>query len=116
MMASISSKYYQFILAQGVCSSLGASALFYPAVNSVATWFSKRRALALGVVASGSSLGGVIFPIMVEWLVPQVGFGWAMRICAFFGTCLVHHCKSHGKVEDPAAPETFPLQGLDQSI
>jgi hypothetical protein len=29
MMMSLSSEYYQFILAQGICSPLGASCLFY---------------------------------------------------------------------------------------
>ena len=42
-----------------------------------------KRGAALGLVAAGSSLGGVIFPIMVVKLIPEVGFGWAMRICAF---------------------------------
>ncbi|KAN0083543.1 Major facilitator superfamily domain containing protein [Elaphomyces granulatus] len=83
MMTSISSEYYQFILSQGICSPLGASAVFFVATTSVATWFQKHRALALGITASGSSLAGVIFPIMVERLIPRVGFGWAMRICAF---------------------------------
>lgn len=62
MMTSISSKYYQFLLSQGVCSPLGSSATFYAAINAGSTWFSKRRALALGIESSGSSLGGVIFP------------------------------------------------------
>jgi MFS family permease len=83
MMTSLSSKYYQFILAQGICSPLGACAIFFASTASVTTWFHHRRALALGVTVSGSSLGGVIFPIMVDRLVPEVGFGWAMRICAF---------------------------------
>jgi MFS family permease len=83
MMASISTKYYQFILSQGVCSALGASMIFYPSMSAVTTWFFRRRALALGITASGSSLGGVIFPIMVERLIPEVGFPWTMRICAF---------------------------------
>ncbi|OOQ87143.1 putative monocarboxylate permease [Penicillium brasilianum] len=83
MMTSLSTEYYQFILAQGICSPLGASAIFNASINSVSTWFAKRRAFALGVTASGSSLGGVIFPIMVTNLIPEVGFPWAMRICAF---------------------------------
>ncbi|KAJ5217397.1 MFS transporter asaE [Penicillium chermesinum] len=83
MMTSLSSEYYQFILAQGICSPFGASAVFNACVNSVSTWFAKRRAFALGVMAAGSSLGGVIFPIMVSKLIPQVGFPWTMRICAF---------------------------------
>lgn len=83
MMTSLSSKYYQFILAQGICSALGASALFYAAMSSVGTWFFKNRATAFGTMASGSSLGGVILPIMVSKLIPQVGFPWTMRAVAF---------------------------------
>ncbi|KAF2102037.1 putative MFS monocarboxylate transporter [Rhizodiscina lignyota] len=83
MMTSLCKEYYQFILAQGICSPLGASMIFYPAMSTVSTWFFKKRALAFGVVAAGSSIGGIILPIMVERLLPQVGFGWAMRIAAF---------------------------------
>jgi len=83
MMTSISSKYYQFILAQGLCSPIGASMIFYPAMSTCSTWFFKRRALAFGIMAAGSSLGGVIFPIMITHLLPLVGFGWSMRIAAF---------------------------------
>lgn len=83
MMTSLSTQYYQFILAQGICSALGASAVFYSAMGSVGTWFFKNRATAFGVMASGSSMGGVIFPIMVQKLIPQIGFGWTMRAVAF---------------------------------
>lgn len=83
MMTSISSKYYQFLIAQGIVSATGASLIFYPALGDVSTWFFKRRAFALGIMASGSSLGGVIMPIVIEHLIPKVGFGWAMRITAF---------------------------------
>lgn len=62
MMISISKTYYQFLLSQGICSALGASAIFYAANNSVSTWFLKRRALAIGVAFSGASMGGVIIP------------------------------------------------------
>ncbi|KIV82644.1 hypothetical protein, variant [Exophiala sideris] len=83
MMASISKTYYQFLLSQGLCSALGASMIFYPSMSAVTTWFFKKRALALGITAAGSSIGGVIFPIMVTRMIPEVGFGWTMRTCAF---------------------------------
>lgn len=83
MMASISTEFYQFALSQGICSAIGASMIFYGAMSSVSTWFYKKRAFALGITASGSSLGGVIFPIMVRRLIVLVGFGWSMRITAF---------------------------------
>ena len=62
MMTSLSTQYYQFILAQGMVSALGASAVFYAAMSSVGTWFFKNRAASFGIMASGSSLGGVILP------------------------------------------------------
>lgn len=39
--------------------------------------------MALGIVVMGSSIGGVILPIMLIHLIPEVGFGWAIRICGF---------------------------------
>ncbi|KAL3422000.1 major facilitator superfamily transporter [Phlyctema vagabunda] len=83
MMASISTKYYQLLLSQGICSAIGASAMFLPAFNCVAGYFDKKRAAAFGVIATGSSMGGVIFPIMVSRMIREVGFPWAMRTSAF---------------------------------
>ncbi|KAI2690119.1 hypothetical protein DTO012A7_3893 [Penicillium roqueforti] len=83
MMISISTEYYQFLLAQGICSPLGASFVFLSALSCTATWFEKRRALAFGIVSSGSSLGGVVFPSMLSRLLPSIGFGWSLRISGF---------------------------------
>lgn len=83
MMISISKKYYQFFLSQAVCSAIGTSFLFYPTLAAAGTWFKKRRAFAFGIITAGSSIGGVVLPIMVQHLIPEVGFGWAMRITAF---------------------------------
>lgn len=83
MMASISKEYYQFLLSQGVCSAIGASCIFTPAIACVSTWFYKKRGMAIGLSAAGSSLGGVLFPIIVSRMIEETGFHWAMRTCAF---------------------------------
>jgi MFS family permease len=90
MMASISTEYYQFMLSQGVCSPIGACCIFTAAVSCVSTWFYKKRGMASGIVASGSSLGGVLFPIIVNRMINETGFPWAMRTCAFLilGLCI----------------------------
>lgn len=36
----------------------------------------------MGIVAAGSSAGGVTLPIMFSRLVPRIGFPWAMRVGA----------------------------------
>jgi MFS family permease len=83
MMVSISTKYYQIFLAQSICSSIGCSMLFYASVSATASWFLRHRALAFGIMISGSSLGGIILPIMVDNLIPKLGFGWTIRTLAF---------------------------------
>jgi MFS family permease len=37
----------------------------------------------LGVLFTGSSIGGIVLPIALTHLINEVGFGWSMRICAF---------------------------------
>ncbi|EGX94163.1 monocarboxylate permease-like protein [Cordyceps militaris CM01] len=83
MMTSISTEYYQIFLAQSVCSAMGCSFLFYAPIAALGTWFARHRALAFGIITAGSSIGGVVLPIMVNHLVVRVGFGWAMRCTAF---------------------------------
>jgi MFS family permease len=82
VMTSISTQYYQIFLAQAICSAVGASCVYYACLGSLATWFQKRRATAYGIAASGSSVGGIVFPIMVSRLINQIGFGWTMRAVA----------------------------------
>jgi MFS family permease len=57
MMTSLSTKYYQVFLAQGVCVGIGAGIIFTCGISIVGTYFSTRRSLAMGLVASGSSVG-----------------------------------------------------------
>ncbi|KAF2007257.1 MFS general substrate transporter [Amniculicola lignicola CBS 123094] len=83
MMTSLCTEYYQFVLAQGIVSPLGLNCIFTAATSSVTTWFLKKRGAAFGIMAAGSGLGGVIFPVMTNQLMPRVGFGWTMRICGF---------------------------------
>ena len=84
--------------------------IFYPAFTCVSTWFLRKRGAALGMVAAGSSLGGVILPIMVVKLIPEVGFGWAMRICAFLILALVTF--ANVTVRSRIAPTRRPFSAM----
>ncbi|KKK23533.1 putative monocarboxylate transporter [Aspergillus rambellii] len=85
MMTSISKRYYQFMLAQGVLGGLASGILFAPAMTCVSHYFHSRRAAALGITVSGSSIGGVIFPIALSKMLrnESLGFGWSVRIVGF---------------------------------
>ncbi|KAK9238830.1 major facilitator superfamily domain-containing protein [Lipomyces kononenkoae] len=81
-MTAICTEYYQFVLAQGVCSALGASALFYATTSAITGWFSKRRGLAFGVAASGASLGGISLPFVFDVVSTRASFSLAVYCVA----------------------------------
>ncbi|KAJ3531865.1 hypothetical protein NM208_g8690 [Fusarium decemcellulare] len=112
MMASLSTKYYQIILSQGICSPIGICCLFTPAVACVTTWFQKRRGLAMGLVSAGSSLGGVFLPIMFNRLIDEIGFPWAMRVCAFLIFALLLFANATITTRLPPSPAPLPIKGF----
>lgn len=83
MMTSLSTKYWQLLLAQGLCVGLGGGLLFLPSVAIVATYFTTRRALASGITAAGGSIGSVLYPIIFRSLQPKIGFAWTTRVIGF---------------------------------
>ncbi|XP_014552064.1 hypothetical protein COCVIDRAFT_41747 [Bipolaris victoriae FI3] len=84
MMTSLSTEYYQILLSQSVLSSLGSGALFNAGMTSTTSWFLRRRGTVFGIVNSGSSLGGVVLPIMITHLFRSIGFAWTLRVLGFF--------------------------------
>jgi nitrate/nitrite transporter NarK len=66
-----------------VLLNLGATFGFFPCLAVVSHWFRRRLAFAVGFVGAGASVGGVVFPIMLQRLLPRLGFGWSVRIVAF---------------------------------
>lgn len=82
-MTSLSTKYWQLFLAQGVCIGLGDGLVFCPAVSLLSTYFTKKRGLAIAIAASGTATGGLIYPAIAEKLLPTAGFAWTVRTQGF---------------------------------
>lgn len=76
---SVSTKYWELFLAQGLCQGIGCGLTFAPTIAHVSTYFSKKRMLALASAACGGATGGVIFPLIAQQLMPKIGFGWTVR-------------------------------------
>jgi MFS family permease len=89
-MTSTCSKYWQFLLAQGVCIGAANGLIFVPTMSVISRYFdSSRRSFAIGLVLTGSATGGMIFPIMLNRLFIPVGFGWAVRYFGFMALVLL---------------------------
>ena len=74
---------WQFILVFSVFGGLGTALVSVPAFAAIGHYFLQRRANATGIAATGSSIGGVVIPIMFYGLYPRLGFPWTTRILGF---------------------------------
>ncbi|KAJ8972057.1 hypothetical protein NQ317_010926 [Molorchus minor] len=74
----------------GVIGGLGQALCFVTAVVSIAFWFEKHRTLALGLAASGTGFGTVIFSPMSTTLLFEYGWrGTLLIISGFFANMCV---------------------------
>ncbi|KAG9082244.1 hypothetical protein FS749_007009 [Ceratobasidium sp. UAMH 11750] len=71
--AAFATQVWHLILTQGVLYSIGATILYFPVQVYLFEWFDKRRGLANGIIFSGTGLGGVVLPFIVETLLNRYG-------------------------------------------
>lgn len=85
MMISLCHSFWQFLLAQGVLLGVSTALATWPMVALVGQYFKRSRAAATGIVIAGSSLGGIIWPIVIDRLLnnTDLGFPWTIRILGF---------------------------------
>lgn len=76
-------EYYQIFLSFSILTGIGSSFLLTPSMGCVAHWFRERRGFASGIAFIGGGFGGVLFPLMIQSLLPQVGWRWSIRILGF---------------------------------
>ncbi|THH03173.1 hypothetical protein EW145_g6468 [Phellinidium pouzarii] len=86
-------KYYQIFLTHAIGVGIGSGMSYVPSVALLASHFKSqhKRALTMSLVASGSSFGGIIHPIMLNNLFNgPVGFANGVRASAgLIAGCLI---------------------------
>lgn len=87
-MLSLCTKYWQIMLTQGVAFGIASSGISLPALLLATQWFSSKRGLATGIVAAGSSLGGV-YPFIAPRLISSNGFPTTVRWTALMQSILL---------------------------
>ncbi|OQE20978.1 hypothetical protein PENFLA_c015G02534 [Penicillium flavigenum] len=88
-MTSLATDYWQIFLAQGLCIGIGQGLMWLPSVTLISTYFARHRVFAVTTAATGTSTGGIIFPAMIQYLTPQIGFFWAVRCMGLVALVMV---------------------------
>lgn len=82
LLTSFCTRYWQILMAQGICIGLGLGMAYMPSIAVIGCYFERRRSLALAISTTGGGFGSLIFPSVLQYLVPTVGFPWAVRYSA----------------------------------
>jgi MFS family permease len=72
--ASQATSLWQFVLAQGLLVGVASSATFAPVIADTSLWFTRRRGIAVAIIASGSYVAGTFWPPVIQHFVD--GQGW----------------------------------------
>lgn len=72
----------QLYLCQGIMFGVGAGILYFISMSLPSEWFKIKRASAIGITSSGASLGGMIWPTVLQKLTETIGFSNANRTIA----------------------------------
>ncbi|KAF9465927.1 major facilitator superfamily domain-containing protein [Collybia nuda] len=98
--------YYQTFLAQGIGMGLGMGLMFLPALTVTSHYFRARRSLAMGVVIAGSSIGGCVYPALLNNIFNTTsGFATGVRAVAFMDLGLLIIANSIMRTRLPPKPK-----------
>lgn len=78
-----------FIGVFSILAGAGIAVSCSPLTGAVSHWFLKKRSKAFALATLGGSVGGIIFPLILNSLYIKVGFTWALRILAFICLALM---------------------------
>ncbi|KAG1733995.1 major facilitator superfamily domain-containing protein [Suillus lakei] len=83
-------QFYLIFMVQGVLSGIGMGLTYGPCMAVISQHFSKRRTLVMSLVTSGTPLGAIIHPMMLNHLFHDtVGFTGGVRASAGFVSALL---------------------------
>ncbi|KAH8693158.1 major facilitator superfamily domain-containing protein [Talaromyces proteolyticus] len=131
-------QYAPIILAQGIGLGAGLGFAYLPVSGIVSQHFTKRRSLAMGIITTGTSLGGFTFSVLTsKLLTSSLGFSWTVRVSAFIalgsivlGNLLVSqpektlaedekksiNTKGNPAVETGSSPEEKDPSGAEEAV
>ncbi|KXS11519.1 MFS general substrate transporter [Gonapodya prolifera JEL478] len=89
LLASFSSTLWQLLITQGIMYGTATAFMYFSYVAVPIQYFSRNRALAIGIVVSGSGLGGMSLGPLSQRMIDDLGHRWALRVIAVMSGTVV---------------------------
>ncbi|KAM0438689.1 hypothetical protein ACHAPT_001445 [Fusarium lateritium] len=80
VLASFGTRLWHFELTQGLLLGFGTCSSYMTAVTVTPTWFTAHRGLAMGIILSGTGVGGLVWAPALKACNDQIGFRNTLRL------------------------------------
>jgi MFS family permease len=105
---SLVQNMWQFVLVQGLLiGGLGGSSTFGPLVADISLWFTRRRGIAVALVASGNYVAGAVWPPILTGVIET--YGWRQTYVGIGAICVVTILPLILLMRRPPPPQAPPV-------
>ncbi|KAF2463580.1 MFS general substrate transporter [Lindgomyces ingoldianus] len=115
-LSSLSQNVTHLIVTQGVFYAVGGGLVYSPTILFMDEWFVKKKGFAFGVMWAGTGLGGVLIPLLLQYLLNNYGFRTTLRcwsIILFLATApLTYFLKPRLPISQTRNPRPWNLSFL----
>jgi len=80
---------WQAYLIWGLLMSAAGSCCLIPIVSTIPRWFAKREGLAMGLTWTGIGFGGMIGPLLAQWLISNYDWRYAYMVFGIVNLVIV---------------------------
>ena len=88
ILASYSTRLWQFQLTQGLLLGIGTSLTYAPSMAVSPAWFGRNRGLAIGIISAGTGIGGLVWAPAITASIQEMGFRNTLRLTSALETTL----------------------------
>ncbi len=88
LMSQINS-LWQVYLIWGTFMAVGFSCGYIPVLSTISRWFVRKRGLAMGITVAGFSLGAIIWPPLIQWLISSYSWQQAYIVLGLITIMLI---------------------------
>ncbi|EJF64705.1 monocarboxylate transporter [Dichomitus squalens] len=80
ILGSFCNELWQLYLTQGLLYGIGTSMYYFPVMSVTPAYFNRNRGAAMGIVLSGSGVGGLVMSPVFNILLSRLGIRWVLRV------------------------------------
>ena len=89
LLASFGTRLWHFELTQGLLTGLGTCLSYMVAATVAPAWFGPRRALTMGIILSGTGVGGLVWAPVLRAAIDALGFRATLRLTGSLSAALI---------------------------